>query len=87
MARPFNNPKLNIALHELENKFIFESLKKKGLVRVFDLGVFTIKKMKGRKFYHNFSGEEIETPVHNKLHFKPFPETKKKIKNFNKYYV
>lgn len=67
--------------------FIYDSLEKEGLVRVSKLGVFTIKRMKPRRFYHNFSDKQVVSAGRNKLHFRPFTKTKQKIKEYNKYYV
>ncbi len=67
--------------------FIYNSLANEGLVRVSRLGVLTIKRMKPRRFYNYFVDKQIVSGGRNKLHFRPFTETKKKIKDFNKYYV
>jgi len=61
---------------------IYAGLQFKGKIRVSQLGVFSIKRIKPRKFYHNFSGKEIVTQSHNKLHFRPFTKVKEKIQNY-----
>lgn len=67
--------------------FVYKSLETEGLVRVSRLGVFTIKRMKPRRFYNYFVDKQIVSGGRNKLHFRPFTETKKKIKDYSKYYV
>ena len=81
--KPFETLKLN----KKQFDYFYESLRNKGLVRVSKIGVFTIRRMKPRRFYHNYSDRQIVSSGRNKLHFRPFTKTKEKIKDFSKYYV
>ena len=72
----------NLKLNNSNIEFLFESLKTDGMVRILGLGVFTIRKMKSRTFFHDFSKKTITTKAHNKLHFRPFTKTKQRCSNF-----
>lgn len=69
---------------QLDN--LFKAIEERGLVRVSKFGAFTLKRMKPRRFYHNFSDKQIVTGGRNKLHFRPFVKTKEKIQEYKNYH-
>ena len=71
-----------LKLNKDQTTSFYSGLQKRKGIRVSEVGVFRIKRIKPRKFYHNFSGKEIITQSHNKLHFRPFTKVKEKIQNF-----
>ncbi len=74
--------KKTVHIDKTELECLFVSLKNDGLVRVSGLGVFTIRRIKGRKFFNNMLNQETKTRDSNRLHFRPFTKVKEKVQKY-----
>lgn len=67
--RKYNYPKVIIGKQRRE--YFRDSLKHHGGVEIENVGVFTVRHIKPRKLYHNFSDKVISIPKKVRIHFKP----------------
>ena len=78
-GRPKENVYPKLALPPFFKGALFSHLKRHKKVEVVGLGTFEIVKIKPRKMYHNFSGEERTLKGYKKLKFTQSTALKKQI--------
>lgn len=67
-GRPTIHIKPVLKLTKKQRLFIDESLKKHNAVRLDTIGILTVRSIKARKLYHNFSDKVITIKAHKRLH-------------------